>query len=55
MAIIIVNDLPPDLTADEYNQVSKIVEEKGKSPIAWQGAQLSRAIEALLRKHRLLT
>ena len=29
MAIIIVNDLPPDLTADEYNQVSKIVEEQG--------------------------
>lgn len=27
-----------------------IVEDQGKSPLAWQGAQLSRAIEAFLRR-----
>ena len=31
-----------------------IVEAKGDSPLAWQGAQLSRAIEQFLREHELL-
>lgn len=31
-----------------------VIEDEGQSPIAWQGAQLSRAIEAFLRDCRLL-
>jgi pimeloyl-ACP methyl ester carboxylesterase len=31
-----------------------IVENEGESPLAWQGAQLSRAIEVFLREHGLL-
>jgi pimeloyl-ACP methyl ester carboxylesterase len=31
-----------------------LVEAEGQSPLAWQGAQLSRAIEAFLREHGLL-
>ena len=32
MAIIIVNDLPPDVTADEYARVNEIVEAQGGTP-----------------------
>jgi pimeloyl-ACP methyl ester carboxylesterase len=31
-----------------------LIEDEGQSPIAWQGAQLSRAIEAFLRENGLL-
>ena len=30
-----------------------IVEDEGKSPIAWQGAQLSRAIVDFLQRHQV--
>lgn len=40
--------------ADALPSSQLIVEDQGQSPIAWQGAQLSRAIEAFLREHALL-
>jgi 3-oxoadipate enol-lactonase len=40
--------------ADALPRAELLVEEEGKSPIAWQGAQLSRAIETFLRSARLL-
>jgi pimeloyl-ACP methyl ester carboxylesterase len=48
----------PRALADEYAEQlphSKlIIEDEGESPIAWQGAQLSRAIESFLRESGLL-
>jgi hypothetical protein len=29
MAVIIVNELPPEVTADEYNRVSEIIQAQG--------------------------
>jgi 3-oxoadipate enol-lactonase len=40
--------------ADNLPEAKLLVEEPGHSPIAWQGAQLSRAIEAFLRDANLL-
>jgi 3-oxoadipate enol-lactonase len=40
--------------AEQLSNAELIVEEAGSSPIAWQGAQLSRAIEAFLKKAELL-
>jgi pimeloyl-ACP methyl ester carboxylesterase len=40
--------------ADQLPNSAFLVEEPGQSPIAWQGAQLSRAIEAFLRESELL-
>jgi pimeloyl-ACP methyl ester carboxylesterase len=40
--------------ADHLPNSEFLVEDEGESPLAWQGAQLSRAIEAFLRDNRLL-
>jgi pimeloyl-ACP methyl ester carboxylesterase len=40
--------------AEQLPNSSFLVEDAGESPLAWQGAQLSRAIEAFLRKAQLL-
>lgn len=40
--------------ADALPRSELLIEEEGKSPLAWQGAQLSRAVEAFLRAHALL-
>ena len=40
--------------ADHLPNGRLIVEDEGKSPIAWQGAQLSREIESFLRENNLL-
>jgi pimeloyl-ACP methyl ester carboxylesterase len=40
--------------ADHLPNSTFLVEAEGHSPIAWQGAQLSRAIEAFLRESGLL-
>lgn len=37
--------------ADRMPNAELVVEDVGKSPIAWQGAQLSRAIEGFLRRN----
>ena len=39
---------------DHLPQAHLVVEEEGESPIAWQGAQLSRVIERFLQDARLL-
>jgi pimeloyl-ACP methyl ester carboxylesterase len=48
----------PCKVAEAYTEylpnAEMIIEEKGKSPIAWQGAQLSRAIEQFLRERDVL-
>ena len=44
----------PLAVAEEYAErlpeAELVVEEEGKSPLAWQGAQLSRAIEDFVRR-----
>ena len=40
--------------ADHLPNSKFLVEDEGESPLAWQGAQLSRAIEAFLRESGLL-
>src|SRR3954453_12910852 len=40
--------------AEHLPNASLLVEDQGESPLAWQGAQLSRAIEAFLRDSGLL-
>src|SRR3954451_10829124 len=40
--------------AQQLPNSALLVEDEGQSPLAWQGAQLSRAIESFLRDKRLL-
>jgi 3-oxoadipate enol-lactonase len=40
--------------ADHLPQSRLLVEDEGQSPIAWQGAQLSRAMERFLQDNRLI-
>ena len=40
--------------AERLPRARLLVEDEGKSPLAWQGAQLSRAIEQFLHDERLL-
>jgi hypothetical protein len=40
--------------ASNLRNARLLVESEGQSPLAWQGAQLSRAIEAFLHEHSLL-
>jgi pimeloyl-ACP methyl ester carboxylesterase len=40
--------------ADHLPNAKFLIEDEGQSPIAWQGAQLSRAIESFLRDSGLL-
>jgi len=48
----------PEALAREYAEqlpnAGFLIEDQGESPLAWQGAQLSRAIESFLREHELL-
>ena len=47
----------PYAVAEEYARLipgaELVSEEPGSSPLAWRGAQLSRAIAAFLERHRL--